>query len=538
MAASAQDRTAPWTPSADLVTRHDSSVDNYLKLQLTDPQHPRRGGWPDADGLFHSGPGSGSLDAYMAAYVCPQSRHYRSNLLVERMRLSAGYLERMQTPDGNIDLPITNFNSPPDTAFTIHGAGGAALLAKQFGHPELLAILEPFLRKAASGLVKGGIHTPNHRWVVCEALAILNDIFPDPAFLRRIDQWLAEGIDIDADGQYTERSTIVYNAVTNRALSALAIRLNRPQLLDPVRRNLESMLYLLHPGGEVVTEISRRQDLFERGDMSRYWFPLRYTAIQMADGRLATLVNTIEAKAASLSLYLQYPQLQRALPEPAPLPEDFQIFMPVLGVGRIRRGDVSATAVLNSSRCLSLRKGAAVVEAIRFASAFFGKGQFVPNQGGPSGRGFALRQSLHGPYYQPLDPVKRVGTEDWEKLRAERKQTEVCRMEYEVFVRERERSFAIDIAAHGTGGVPLTVEVGLRTGGQLEGCTAHPSIPNAHLLTQGMATYRVGGDAIRFGPGFGEHRYTQVRGAEPKLPMTSVYLCGYTPFAKTIEFSW
>jgi hypothetical protein len=98
----------------------------------------------------------------------------------------------------------------------VHGLGGAAVLARQGGAKQISAAIEPVLRRMGAALVVGGVHTPNHRWVVCEALAQLHELFGEADYLRRIDQWLAEGIDIDGDGHYNERSTTIYNAVTNR----------------------------------------------------------------------------------------------------------------------------------------------------------------------------------------------------------------------------------------------------------------------------------------------------------------------------------
>jgi hypothetical protein len=86
--------------------------------------------------------------------------------------------------------------------------------------------------------------------------------------------------------------------------------------------------------------------------------------------------------------------------------------------------------------------------------------------------------------------------------------------------------------------VPVAVEINLREGGTLEGCSPAPQVLDGWILDRGEATYRLGGNAVRFGPGVAPHRYTQIRGAEPKLPGPSVYLTGFTPFDHTIGFEW
>ena len=103
-------------------------------------------------------------------------------------------------------------------------------------------------------------------------------------------------------------------------------------------------------------------------------------------------------------------------------------------------------------------------------------------------------------------------------------------------MREKAKGFVIDIEAQGTAGVPLAIEVNLRENAVVEGVSAAPKVPGGFLLKDGYAVARAGNDAIRFGPGFSQHTYTQVRGAETKLPGSSVYLCGLTPLKKTLEF--
>jgi hypothetical protein len=367
----------------------------------------------------------------------------------------------------------------------------------------------------------------------------VNEIFPNAAYVRRIDQWLAEGIDIDGDAQYTERSTVTYNAIVNRSLVVMAAKLGRPELLEPVRRNLAAMLYLLHADGEVVTEVSRRQDQFVRGTMAGYWLSLLYMAAHDRDPQVVTLARQVAPDNARLSALLEYPELAGELPEGPALPDNYEKIFPAIGLARIRRGSRDATVVLaNNSRFLSMRGAGVVVQAVRFATSFFGKGQFVPDSGAKQGAGYALAQSLEAPYYQPLEPPQRVTPDSWAALRGKRRQTQICRLQQAAFVTETRNGIDLRIEASGTAGVPLAVEINLREGGRLDGCRPAPHQADAWILEKDFATYRAAGGALRFGPGASPHLETQLRGAEPKLPGTSVYITGYTPFAHTLHFEW
>jgi hypothetical protein len=512
---------------AGLVRRHDESIDRGLTAQVTDRASRGYGCLPNAHGIFNPEPAAGWIEACTAAYLHPGSRFHKSALLVERIKMAAAFLTRTQHPDGLVDYLDTNFDSAPDAAFTAWSAASAACLAQRHGEREVLALIEPFLRKAAAGMAVGGIHTPNHRWVVSSALAQINELFPDPSYVRRIDQWLSEGIDLDADGQFSERSTTVYNPICDRAFLVMAVKLKRPELLAPVRANLESMLHLLHSDFEVVTEISRRQDQNIRGTMSGYWFPLRYLAIKDGNGQFAAIANRYTDTAASLSTLMEYPEMLAPLPSFVAPPDNYTREMNALGIVRFRRGPQSSTVLAGQPTFFATRNGGAVIEGVRFASAFFGKGQFSAPQVEKQGERYVLRQRLEAGYYQPLQPAQRVTSANWSSLRAKRQQTQICTLDQIAELTQTPAGFRIRIQASGTAGVPVAVEINLRDGGKLEGCD--------EILSSGYATYTTPDASLRFGPGLGQHRWTQLRGALPKLPGRSVYLTGFTPFDHTLE---
>ena len=321
----------------------------------------------------------------------------------------------------------------------------------------------------------------------------------------------------------------------------MARLLGRDALLDPVRRNLEMTLFYLHADGDVATEASRRQDQYRRGSPAGYHLPYRSLALRDGNGRFAAAARLIEAKegdalGGNLIHFLDDPTLREPLPPDAPLPDDFARHFPGSDLVRIRRGPVSATVLGGNSCVLSLHKGAAALEAVRLASAFFGKGQFVGERLAVETGACVLTQSLTGPYYQPLPPEARHVDGAWNPGdRARRRQTEVQRLDSRLVVRESASAFEIDVDVAGTDRVPLAIELGFRRGGALSGVELLPATPDAFLLREGTGEYRLGREVIRFGPGRAEHMWTDLRGALPKLDALSVYLTGYTPFRATLR---
>lgn len=532
MAAAAQ--ASPNDRLAEALRKNDKAVERLLGGQNTDPSSKMSGGFPDEYGLYPTASATGFLSAGIIAALSPQSRFHRSGELMRRMRLAQGFISRTLTPDGNLNLLITNFNSPPDTGFAVHGLASATVIAQRRKETELVALTGPVLKRMGTSLAHGGIHTPNHRWVVSAALAQLYEIFREPSYLNRINQWLAEGIDIDEDGQFDERSTTVYNTVCDHAFTTLAAKLNRPELLDPVRRNLNAMLYLVHPNGDVVTEISRRQDLNTRGTMGRYWFPLQYLAIHDGNGQFGRLAEDLFGSYASALTLLEYPELQE-VPKTELIPDNYLKAFKSSGCVRIRRGKRSATLLSGRDRFFTVRNGDAVINAVRFATPFFGKGQFSGGEMVQDGNSWRMTQELEAPYYQPLDPPRHLAPGEFASVRSQRKQTEICKLEQIVTITEIPAGFRLRIQSHGTAEVPVSVEINVREGVQVSGADRLQRTED-WILAAGEAELRFGNDVLRFGPGHKEHSYVQVRGALPKLPGPSIYITGITPFDHTIEF--
>lgn len=533
----------------DLIHLNDQQLTSIQAYRVSEAG-PFLGAITDGDGIPNPQSTADFVRRASCAISCPESPFYQSADLVQQIDSALGYLLKAQHTDGTLDLPATNFHSTPDTGFIVKRLVPAYTLLEQSGTPKreaVLATFKTFLLRAGEALTVGGIHTPNHRWVVSAALTKLNERWPDARFVNRINQWLAEHIDMDSDGQYNERSTLIYSPLTNRLLITIAKGLNKPELLDYVRRNLAMTMYYVHANGEVVSEASGRQDKAQVGTLEGYYYPYRYLAIHDKNGEMAAMCRLIEKTAMPKTVYLldyllEDPTLWQELPASRPLPTRYVKTYPHSGLVRIRRDTWDSTILSANPVWLTFHKGDAVLQGVRVASSFFGKGQFQTEKIDQQGDSWVLTQALDGPYYQPYPSDQIPADGDWEKMpRTNRAQSEVQKLLTTVTISEQANGVQARISISGTDGVPVALELIFRPGGTFTGVTAHPTRANAYLLT-GSGSYTVKKDTITFGseqasPGVPTHRNVQLRGALPAMDAPSVYVTGFTPYDHTIRLS-
>ncbi|MCZ1002922.1 hypothetical protein O1M63_40905 [Streptomyces mirabilis] len=274
-----------------------------------------------------------SLRTLVSVYVHEDSAYHHSAALLGPAAELADALAEEQYDNGLWEHGADG--NPADTAFSIVDLSLIHHLLEEDAHEPttgLRATIERILRLAGPSLATGGVHTANHRWLVCAALARIHARWPDPAYPERIETWLAEGIDQLPGGEYSERSPNYSAAVTNPALLVLARHYGRTDLYANVRDNLAANLYVIEPNGEVETVHSRRQDQTRVRHLPEFWLQYREMALRDGDGRFAAVAALLQERGTDqtfgetpigerLAQVLDRPELP-PLPEATSLPDD------------------------------------------------------------------------------------------------------------------------------------------------------------------------------------------------------------------------
>jgi hypothetical protein len=559
----------------------DPGPDNDLiqrLLRANDKQVSRLLQPVDIQGRWNNRRFAHDLTMLSSSFCHPESEHYQNPLIVPKLEKIAESLMELQTPDGTLDSG--NLGSPPDTGFVLEPlcAGVSVLMQNNWeALDKTKQDIKRFIVNAGEALATGGIHTPNHRWVVCSALAWINSLYPDQKYVDRVNAWLADGIFIDSDGHYPERSRN-YSPVENRSLITMGRLLSMPELFEPVRKNLEMTYYYMEPNGDLVTNDSRRQDQYSSRHILSYYLHYRYLAIRDNNSSFATITKLIETFEGfdqailnrALVYFLEEPLFQKKLPESSPVEVDYEKLFVTSHLLRIRREDKSITLFggvdwpliiasgrSNSPDFFAYRKGEAILKYARLSSRFFSMGYFYSEGLKKEGGKYILYQKKVAPYYQPMPAEKRNANGDyklsqsidgryWSKMSFEdRPVSNVKTQETTIILEEVDGSAELTFQVGGPDNVMVTIELCFEEGGELSGVVSSDDQAENYFLEEGTGQYNYGKDTIHFEPGKLEHkyinrlegeRYSTHRGTLRTDGM-HVYLTGMTPFEHTLTFS-
>ncbi|MCC5829513.1 MAG: hypothetical protein JJU36_08695 [Phycisphaeraceae bacterium] len=258
-------------PLNELAARLEQALDRKLARQHLDAASPDHGGIAhERFGWVNIGHGAAGSPLFAGWLLVMLGRKSDASW-IRRLDLIIDLLLTRRRPGGLADNPDCNIESAPDTAFNVQMLGALLTLERRrpIRHPSWAGArrkLERYIRQVAEPMAEGGFHTPNHRWVLGSALAMVLELNLVRSRSARgtVQQALRlyrdEMPDIDAHGFFVERSPVTYDAVSCRSLMFMSDYDADFPGLAATQRNIVTDTTLLNPDGSIETALSTRQD--------------------------------------------------------------------------------------------------------------------------------------------------------------------------------------------------------------------------------------------------------------------------------------
>ena len=345
----------------------------------------------------------------------------------------------------------------------------------------MLQAIETFLRKSVEAIKNKPVFTSHDCWVAAAALVEFDKQFGDSAASGRAESYLQEGININSEGVYDDRSPI-YSMQSNAMLFSLAEKLNRPALLEYVRRSLNFLLYTFHPNGETATEFSDHKGR-ENGLPTGYSVWKNMSIIDhngyyatAADLTLSTYLRSIDNglirpnvnnpnryfKGEGVSRFFMTADIGELLSIESernndwitriPLPRQYERKYTQSNIARIQRDQTSLTIIGDKQILFALRNGQAIIDGFRIKYIYHGFRDYTPAGLTVDGRQYLTQNQVIQYVYKPTSTRR-----------------EVIPLNLRIFTEIEPTSDGLElrIATEGAARIPLQLEFGLRKEGSL-----------------------------------------------------------------------
>ena len=535
---------------AHLLKGAEYRTKQFMGSQVGDPASLQYGGIKGD--IWEAKPTIYALTSALAVYFHKDSCFYKNEQLYAAVNLALDFIERTQREDGSFDYPSCNFKSAADTSFCFKRLIAAYRLLVKYGNPadEAIRVLKEkyltIMHKALDAIREGGFHTPNHRWGIAAALLQGSNLFAAEkefaaGLKNRAEQYLAEGIDGDEDGEYAERSTGNYNAVVNNAMMAMYQETGDEAFLGYVERNLSMMLTYMDPDDTIFTQNSTRQDQGKLEYADKYFYQYLYMCSREKnpafDGAAHKIIkdNMERGDLAPdcLHIVMNHDEMMGYHFEEYGFLEEYRKFFRHAGVLRVRKPSYTYT-VLNGKSAFLYFKSKGTTLCVKIGESCCDIRNFIPQTIEELPDGCRLEAEAQSWYYLPFK--EKQDTSDWWKMdQSKREKLISSRLKTTLEIREKEQGLELNLKAEGLDRLPLRLEICIPAGVSIE----HPAFAleagagESMILKDGYLEIHDGLTTVEIGPGFGEHSFKgHYSGEEINSAGYTVYANGYTPLEK------
>jgi len=540
-----------------------------LESLCMDPASRNYGGFVNSETGYADSRGS-IFDAQelFAGYLYPDFPEYhRQSELLAMLKAHLQFIKRRQLDDGTVNLGV-GYGGGNEVGFTLPGVCETyrrVQCSDVPGRDEILDSLGHYIHCGAEAVRQLFPYTSNHRWTACIGpLAVVDSLFPDERNRIVIEEYLSDGIDMDADGLYYEERSPNYNMVANWGLLYLVDHWGRQDLLKYIERNLRFCLAMRQPCGEAESLFSHRQD---RGGAGCGWgdyYLFKRMAIETGDGQFAQAADELLEELRLRGLHSNFIPLRYLFDDERvqeenirrqPLPDQVEIRCKETPLWRWRKGQVAITVTadkgghwfdlcqgnwggsVRSDAVMNYHVGDAIIDAIKIRWGS-GTGGFRPEMIEYPGPG-KLRLVYRDPgwdhlaHFRPGDKwgPSHIVVDQWAEMN---------------LTLESDGTMAVAVKAGGWPEMPVNVQFLLRQNCRL----IMPHTTDAIALDHGGKTFTLGDGSYRLeGPNGGRLRIEGLPASESRLFIGDartipgqaearchrLVVCRFTPFEFTFR---
>lgn len=529
----------------------DAKLGELLDRQILTENDDRFGGFWGRDFHVEDRQSGFILSRLVIAFITEDSKWYLSDRVATAIRSVLVFMTNHQRPDGCFDLTGCNFASPPDTAFMVNAMLNGWWLLERCTFPEADFIRKPMydlIDSASKGIAAGGFHTPNHRWAISACLLNCERITGNHALGLRAAKYLQEGLDINEDGEFAERSAGNYNQVNDDQMIRLYIATGDKRFLEAAAKNLEMMYCYFDPDNSVFTNNSTRQDMGHKVYADTYYILyllVGYLLNRKDLGKMAAIIRkdcerrgTVPPGVEWLLLYPQMDSFGEDDSFEPPITKYDRQF-PDSKIARFRNGKWSCSLLQDKPNFLYFQYGTFTMY-MNIYSNICDKRNFIPETLEKTENSYIMRAHAASWYYLPYDEAP--ATSDWWAMDCPHTRQRIQGEPLDTMLEFIKQEDGIDLHIHteGLDRVPMRIEFAFLPGGYVR--TQHflqHTKPGEfiNVLDGEVEACGSNGETIVLSEAFGAHDLMNRMGGAYPLSENhyTVMFTAYTPVDRVIK---